>query len=464
MDEGQLPRRRWRARRRLTACPAFRGRKVEGARSPHTSSPRPGHISQSADAVAESVTGHADFRRLWVGLTISQVGSAIGGTALPIVAVNLVKASTVQVSLLAALTSLTAVAVALPTGAAVEFRHKRPLMVAADLIRVVVLCSIPLAYVFHRLTFTQLCVAAVISSVCQLLFLSASQANLVSLVSRRQLVDANGRLQASTWLSMSIGPAIGGLLISVFNAVGTVFIDGVSYLASATAVLRLRQPEPAPPLKSETASKRSELVAGLRFLLGRPDLRALLISWVLYAGCAGMTTPLTYVFYLRHLDYRPWQYGLIMGLPSLGGFAGSRLTRRAVARYGSLRSVRMASYLRVPGFFVITVAVRGGIGVAMCCAGFAAMLFFSSLSNSAMTSYRQLQTPVDLLSRVATFWSLATTVGQPVFIVIGGFVADALGLRPALMLAGLGMLASALLLPSRRSVRDRPIDAGTATT
>ena len=138
-------------------------------------------------------------------------------------------------ALLAAVTSISTLLFALPVGRWTEFHAKRPAMVGADLLRFAALLSVPVAYLAGGLTFVQLCVVAGVNGVGQLIFLAASQANLVDLVSRPQLVDANGRLSASTWLSLSVGPAAGrASIITVATAVGTVLIDAVSYLGSVS--------------------------------------------------------------------------------------------------------------------------------------------------------------------------------------------------------------------------------------
>lgn len=408
----------------------------------------------SADELAQSVGGNRDFRRLWAGLTISQAGSAIGGTALPVVAVTVLHASTFGVALLAALTSVTAVLLALPIGSWVEFHAKRPLLVGADLVRFVALLSVPIAYAGHQLSYVQLCVVAGLNGFGQLLFLAASPANLVDLVSRRQLLDANGRLQASTWLSLSVGPSVAGVIITIASAVGTVLVDAVSYLASAAAVLLIGKPESPPPVRPATGS-RVELLSGARYLFGRPELRRMLLSWVLYAGCMGLSTPLTSVLYLRVLRFTPLQYGLILGVPSLAGFVGARLTRRVVSRFGPLPTIRRAAALRVPGLLLIPLAGRGWPGVLTCAAGFAAVLLFSSLSNAALTGYRQLQTPDELLARTATFWSFAQSAGQPIFIVAGGALAAVIGVRAGLFLAAAGVVLSVLVLPREHPDRFR---------
>lgn len=396
----------------------------------------------------QSISGDPDFRRLWTGQAVSQFGTAVGSTALPVVALDVLHTSTFGVTLLAALTSITTLLVALPIGHWAEFHAKRAAMIAADGLRFVALLSVPIAYVLHRLTFAQLGVVAVLTGFGQLLFLAAAQAHLTDLVSRPRLVDANSRLLSSTWLSLSIGPALGGVLIDAVNAVSTMLVDAVSYLASAAAIVLIRKPESPPTRPAGDRSVRSELLSGAAFLFSRPDLRRLLISWIGYVGCIALTTPLTAVLYLRVLHFSKLQYGLILGLPSLAGFVGSRLTRRAVTRFGSLRTIRWAALLRIPGLVVIPLAGRGWLGVLVCGVGFAALLLFSSLGNAAMTGYRQLRTPDDLLARTATFWSFAPGLVQPVLILAGGALATAIGVRAGLLVAAAGVLLSALVLPS----------------
>ena len=87
----------------------------------------------------------------------------------------------------------------------------------------------------------------------------------------------------------------------------------------------------------------------------------------------------------------------------------------------------------------------------MCGLGFAELLFFSSLGNAAMTGYRQLRTPDNLLARTATLWSFAQSIGQPVFILGGGALATVTGVRTGLFLAAGGVFVAAGVLPSARS-------------
>ena len=173
----------------------------------------------------ETVRGHEDFQRLWAGSAISQLGSAVGMVALPVIAVTVVEASTSQVALLAALTAITTALLAFPLGSHVEFRRKRPVMITADIVRFACLASVPIAAFLHALTFVQLCVIAVVNASCQIAFAAAAQAHLKALVSAERLIDANSRLESTRWLSVSVGPSIAGVLIGFLTAVGSLVAD-----------------------------------------------------------------------------------------------------------------------------------------------------------------------------------------------------------------------------------------------
>ncbi|MFB8762289.1 MFS transporter [Nocardiopsis alba] len=400
----------------------------------------------------DGVGGHRDFRRLWAGSVVGQFGSAIGMVALPVIAVVVLDVGAWQVSLLAGITALTTVLVAFHVGHLVEYTRKRPVMIGGDLVRAATLASLPIAHVLGALTYTHLCVVAAVNAVCAIAFTGASQAHLKSLVSPAGLIDANSRLESTRWLSISLGPALAGALIAALSAVGALVATTVGHLLGALAVRTIREPEPSPPerpVPGERTSRRAELFAGLGFVWGHPTLRPILFGWILFAGASSMAAPLTAVFYMRDLGFSTFEYGLLMGVPSLGGLVGARLVPSLVRRLGALCTLRWASLLRGPWYFLIPFAVPGPVGLLMCGAGFGLLLLFSAAANSAMAGYRQLETPDALMSRVATLWAFATTVSQPLFILIGGVVTALLDAQTALLAAAVVMALAGFLLPRK---------------
>src|SRR5919107_24963 len=131
-----------------------------------------------------------DFRRLWIAFTVSAFGSAVGVGALPLVAVLALDSTTFQVSMLAALSAVAGAALGLPMGDFIEQRRKRPVMIAADLVRFAALVSVPVAAAFGVLTYAHLCVAGVLQAAGTIAFQAASGAHL------KALVPAAGRAEA----------------------------------------------------------------------------------------------------------------------------------------------------------------------------------------------------------------------------------------------------------------------------
>jgi hypothetical protein len=86
---------------------------------------------------------HADFLRLWSGQTISFFGSMIGATAMSFTAILCVRSTPFQLGVLNAMQLMPAFLGGLFAGAWVDPLQRRPLMIAADLGRVLALALSP---------------------------------------------------------------------------------------------------------------------------------------------------------------------------------------------------------------------------------------------------------------------------------------------------------------------------------
>ncbi|WP_327173165.1 MFS transporter [Streptomyces sp. NBC_01336] len=392
-----------------------------------------------------------DFRRLWGAYAVSAAGSAVGMGALPLVALLVLHSSAFQVSLLAAMSAVASALIALPLGVRIEHRYKRPAMITADLVRCAVLASIPLAMAFDGLTFTQLCVVGILQTAASVAFDAASGAHLKALVPPAHRLRANSLFETTNWISVSAGPPVGGLLIGVLGAAATMVADALSFLGSALGIRRIRQPEPAPPVRAAAPHQGRDLSAGWQYLLRHPGLRPLFFNALLFGGSVMMASPLMAVLMLRDLGLAPWQYGLALGLPCLGGVLGSRLTPLLTRRFGQRRVLLLSGVLRTLWIVLLPLTPSGAPGVFTIVAADFGLLFAAGIFNPSFTTYRMAATPDAFMSRVATSWSVGAKTSQAAFMIAGGILAGAAGVRGALLVAGLLCMASALLLPWRRA-------------
>ena len=173
------------------------------------------------------------FGWLWAAYAISAYGSGIGFGAFPLIAIRVLHSGTAEVSALSAAGLTVGAVVAVPLGPWVEFRRKRPVMMAMDLARFAALMTIPAAYALGWLSFAQLLVVSIVVAAAKIAFNAASGANLKALVKPEDLLVANGRFESTNWTALVVGPPLGGAAVGLLGPVTTVIADAVSYLLSA---------------------------------------------------------------------------------------------------------------------------------------------------------------------------------------------------------------------------------------
>ena len=180
------------------------------------------------------------FLLLWAGQTISTLGSTVSDLAIPTAAIFLFHAGPFQVASLGALETLPFVGVGLLLGPIADRVRRRPILIACDVGRFLVLGSIPLAAVAGVLTIYQLYAAALLTGIFNVFFQVGYQAYLPALVTRRLIMGANSRLYVTETVAGTVGPAIAGFLI---QGVPSPLVVGAGRAARGTASTDLPPPQ-----------------------------------------------------------------------------------------------------------------------------------------------------------------------------------------------------------------------------
>ncbi|MFI1618243.1 MFS transporter [Streptomyces lydicus] len=395
------------------------------------------------------------FGWLWAAFVVSSYGTGLRFGAFPMIAVLVLHSGPTQVAALAAVGRAVGALVAVPLGPWVEFRRKRPVMVAMDLIRCAALLSVPAAFALGRLSFAQLLVVSVAVATADIAFRAASGAYLKGLVPPEDLLVANGRFESTTWTATVVGPPLGGAAIGMFGPMTTVVADAVSYLLSALGLRAIGGTEPRPARAGAARLRAGELLEGWRYVLAHATLRPLFFNAIVVNGLIMATEPLLAVLLLGPLGFAPWQYGLAFAAPCVGGLIGSRLAPRLVARFGQHKVMFSAGVLRacwpvglafvrpgVPGLVLIMVVQ---FGLVTCC----------GLFNPVLATYRLDHTPSDRVVRTLTAWSVSSGAAIAAMTAVWGLLAALTGPRTAIAVAGVLLLATPLLLPRRENA---PLD------
>jgi MFS family permease len=379
---------------------------------------------------------HLDFRRLWIGETVSQFGTFISQLALPLVAILVLHASTFQVGLLATFEMLAFLVVGLPAGAWVDRMRFRWVLIVNDVIRAVALGSIPLAQLLGILTIGQLYVVAIVTGFSTVFFDVAYQSYLPALVDREALVEGNSKLQASESVAQIAGPTVGGLLIQALTAPYAVLVDALSFVWSAVWVAAIRARPPKPERKADRHLGR-EIAEGLKFVVHNRLLRSI-------AACTGSSNlfsniafPVYYILLARELSLSAGVIGLFTSFAAIGGLIGSLLASRIAARFGQGPTIWISIAVSIPPAFVVPFVQRNWT-LALLAVSQLIMWSAVVVYNITQVSFRQGLTPPHLLGRMNATMRFFVWGTIPIGAFLGGVLGSVLGVRETLLVAAIG--------------------------
>lgn len=410
-------------------------------------------------APRSSLWRHREFTKLWAGQTVSQFGSQVTFLALPLTAALTLDASAAQMGILSALETAPFLIVGLFAGVWVDRRRRRPLLIAGDLGRAVVLLAIPAADLLGFLRMDVLFVVAALTGLCTLFFDVAYQSYLPALVEREHLVEGNSKLEVSRSAAQIAGPGLAGALVQILTAPLAILADAVSFLVSAGFLLSIRAPEPAPAPPSAHRNLWREIAEGLRAVFGNPNLRAIAACTASLNISSSLMFAVFVLYATRNLHIKAGLLGVIFAAGNVGFLLGALLAGRLAGRFGVGPAIIAGALVSALGSLLVPLA--GGqklVVIAVLIAAQAVIGFGGTVYNITQVSLRQTITPDRLQGRMNATMRFIVWGVIPLGALAGGALGDAIGLRPTLVVGALtGLVAFLWVLASPlRALHEQP--------
>jgi MFS family permease len=390
-----------------------------------------------------------DFALVFAGTTVSALGDGLYYIALAW--------QTYELSNIPTAMSIVGVAATLPQlvfllvgGALSDRMDKRRLVVAADLLRGIAISSIGLLSVTGLLELWMLVALVALYAAGTSLFTPAATALLPVILPKEELGRGNALLTFSRTACVRVaGPGLGGIAIALFG-VGWAFIgDGISFFLSALALLALSKREfPARP----RTSLLGEIGEGLRYVRSERwlfvSLAAAPIGLLCYMGPMQVLLP----FVVKNeLEDGARALGIILAAGGAGALLGSLL----IGQLGQPRERVLVMYV----LWALSTFGIAGYALSNTLWQFAAVCFVAIagliVGGIIWTTLLQELVPERLLGRVSSVDVLVSFAFVPLSMAITGPIADAIGARSTMLLAGLlgGLLLLTVpLAPSLRAL------------
>lgn len=394
------------------------------------------------------------FRRYWTGQTISLFGNQITNLALPLTAVLVLHANSTTMGILKAAVWIPYLLIGIHAGAWVDqYGKRRQIMIVSDLVRALLLMSIPASYLLGFLNITGLLIVAFLTGIFSVLFNVSSNTLFASIVSKEGYVEANSLLNGSRAFSYQVGPSIGGLLVQLISAPLTLITDALSFLTSALFLSFINAKEPP-----SVNPKRGHISAGLRFIWSNPILRYTL-SCVATINFFSFIYHALFVLYVsRVLNVSPGILGLIMAIGAIGAVLSSFVANK-ISKLIGLGYMLFLGTILLP-LPLILVPLAGGphllvlvfLFLAEFCSGFGGVLL--DISYGAI---KTVAIPDDLRGRVNGGWSFINNGMRPLGAIVGGILPIFLGIHGAIWVGAIGACLGFLWLLPIRVVKMREL-------
>ena len=389
---------------------------------------------------AFSFTGlwkHGDFLRLWVSETVGAFGRQVTGLALPTVAILLLGAGPFEMGILGSLQMLAFPILGLAVGVWVDRWRRRPIMVIANLGRMIALGSIPLAFMFGILGLYQLYLVAAVVGVFTVFFDVAYQSYLPALIDRADLVEGNAKLETSQSAAQVGGPALAGFLIQMVGGARAIAADAAAFLVSALFLWSIKKEEPSPSSSSSDTdpSFLLELKEGAQVVFKNPTLTRI-------AGCtatsnfgASMSFTVFLIFVYDQLLLSAEVIGIVFGLASIALLIGAILASRVAKAIGLGRALALSTLL----FGISTL----GLPFALFGSPILVLVVFHMIGNFGLPIYninqvslRQAITPDRLQGRMNATMRTIVWGTIPVGSFIGGTLGAQIGIVWTIVVGG----------------------------
>ncbi|MGW4943928.1 MFS transporter [Actinoplanes sp. NPDC004185] len=393
------------------------------------------------------------FWRWWAAGTSSDLGSAVGGVALPLTALAVLDATPFEMGLIAAAGYVAWLVIGLPAGVIVQRLPLRGTQVGADLIRALAVASIPVAWWAGVLSVAQLVVVALVVSFAHVVFFVANTTFLPEIVSRHQLQSRNSLTSGTHATTQLAGPSLGGLAVQVLGAVPTLLIDAVSYLVSAALLRTL------PARRGHRPDRPTPMGAMIRegwaYVTRHPMMGPAMWSATASNFVNGAYLALFPLYLVRELHAPAAVVGVLLAVDGVGTLIGAALTTRATNALGTARGLIILGFVEAAAAFVIP-AGTGWVAYLGFTAGVLVFAATGCVFSVTTRTYRQIASPPELLSRVMATVRFVSWGAIPVGGLVAGALAGPLGARTTLLIVAVAAVAAplALLFSPVRGRRD----------
>jgi MFS family permease len=389
------------------------------------------------------------FAQYLIGQLLSQVGDGIYLVTLPFVVLNQ-GGGPGNLGVVLACYGAARLAFFPVGGALVDRLGARPVMLAADALRALVVLGFVVLAAYGRIPLWAMIAVAVPFGILGGIFMPASFAVLPQIVRRESLAPGNSLIQIMQSTSRIVGPGLGGTLVGSLKSGVGLLVDSITFLVSSLTLLAIRPSRPAVETADETAAQHVDddvqdsdrlrtWRSVLRYASSTPLVRMNLLTTVVFnLAAVGLIEVALPSFAQGPLGRGALGFGVMMTGLGAGSVVGALLgpTLLRLRRRGLI-----ALFLGIAeGLAMMGIPLGSSLVVATAALFTAASL--QGMVNIFYMTMLQRSVPARALGRVMSLLVTCAGLAYPASALLTGTVLGTVDPEVVIIVAGLGVSAA----------------------
>ncbi|TWP50781.1 MFS transporter [Lentzea tibetensis] len=396
------------------------------------------------------------YRALWLAQFASNIGTwaqTVGAQWL----MGDLGGSALQVALVQTATTLPVFLLVVPSGALGDILDRRRVLMSGQALMLAGAAGLVLLTASGAAAPVSLLALIALMGVGQALSMPSFQAIQPELVSREEIPQAALLNGVNMNVGRAIGPALGGLLISLAGPEATFAFNTASFLGVMVVLWRWKRPAEHRPLGTEHVL--TAVRSGARYVRSSPLFFRVLVRCMLFIVFGSGLWALLPAIARGPLGLGATGYGVLLGCVGAGAICGAFVVPALLRRTGKNLLVTIATcvYGGATALAGVTTAFPLAV-LAMLLAGAAWIAVLSTLNATA-----QVLLPAWTRARALAYYQLVLMGGQALGAIVWGTIADVWGLRAAMLVPAAGMVLVLAYAARGLALSDRRLDVSPAT-
>lgn len=391
------------------------------------------------------------FNKIWSAAMFSKFADGMAMAAIPLLATTLTR-DTVLIAIQSNMMLLPWLLFAIPLGALLDRVNRRFSMILVQATRVGIGIALASLIMSGQMNLIALMILTFIFGISEVVYDTATQSAIPSLLKDNQLERGNSKLQiADTIMQSFIGVPLGALMF--VSAAYSPFLGLAACYVAAMILVGGIPSQSMQPVRSPVAPKRSalrvEIKEGLLYLWNHKVLFRLVMTTGAVGFCYALGQATLVLFLLDHLNVTQAQYGLVMIPLAVGALLGAFASPKISKRFG--RAEALAVCLPISSFSLLIAGLSPNIYWYLVASFFHG--FFIAQWNILLMSTYHSMIPNEIFGRIhgtrrTIVWGL-----MPIGGLLGGFIAK-IDITLPLIVGGLaGTIIASCSYRFMRSIR-----------